>query len=220
MAAHDLRNPLGVVLGYAEFLGSHLDELPAQEAKEILETMRGSCAHMTTLIDDLLDVSAIESGTLVLKPTLESPTDVATQVVAQRSPLAEAKNISLVLEAEPVPAIPLDRPRFEQVLDNLIGNAIKYSNAGTEVSVRVSADAERVRIAVQDHGIGIDPAFLPRLFRPFEKAQRAGTSGEKSTGLGLAIVQRVVNAHGGSITVESEVGQGSVFTVLLPIPGP
>jgi len=218
MVAHDLRNPIGIVQSYAEMLASHLSELEPQETLEILGTMQRSCAHMTALIDDLLDVSMIASGTLSLHKT---PTDlvlVARSVVAQHAAMADAKRIVLELVSEPVPLVMLDRPRFEQVLANLIANALKYSHGGTRVVVRIErVSDDHVRACVQDHGIGITPEFLPRIFQPFERAQRAGTSGEKSTGLGLAIVRRVVEAHGGTITVASRLGEGSTFSVTLPV---
>lgn len=217
MAAHDLRNPIGVVRGYAEFLASNLSDLEPSEAREILETMRASCAQMSGLIDDLLDVSAIEAGTLELR---RAPTDVVALVrtaIARQASEAATKNIAITLLAEPVPLLELDRERFDQVLTNLIGNALKYSNAGKPVRVRVRPRSEdRVELAVEDEGIGIGPAFLPKLFQPFQRAARTGTSGEKSTGLGLAIVRRIVEAHGGTIGVTSEPGVGSTFTVSLP----
>ncbi|MFO0683377.1 MAG: hybrid sensor histidine kinase/response regulator [Sandaracinus sp.] len=219
MAAHDLRSPIGVIRGYAELLIEHEGELEASEVAEMLEKIRGSCATMTELIDDLLDVSAIEAGTLVLRRT---PCDVALLVrgvVADHERLAAAKDIRLSFESDAaaIPAVHLDRARFEQVLANLVTNAIKYSHRGKDVTVRVDApSASEVRVAVRDRGIGIAPEFVPKLFHPFARARRTGTSGEKSTGLGLAIAQRVVEAHGGRLEVESQLGAGSTFTVTLP----
>ncbi len=218
MAAHDLRNPIGVVRGYAEFLSAHLAEIDAAETLEILETMRSSCSQMSGLIDDLLDVSSIEAGTLILRRTSVDLAQLARDVIAQQATVADAKKLSLELAAEELPMVSLDHARFEQVLSNLVSNAMKYSNAGAKVVVHLSRlDDAHVRVAVEDHGIGIAAEFLPRLFRPFQREQRAGTSGEKSTGLGLAIVKRVVEAHGGTISVRSQRGEGSTFTVELPI---
>ena len=208
------------VQSYAEILAGHFSDLDPRETLEILETMHRSCAHMTTLIDDLLDVSAIAAGTLSLHRTQADLGRVAGSVVAQHTAMAEAKKTALELFSEPVPSVSIDRPRFEQVLANLIANAIKDSHGGTRVVVRVVREGDdRVSVSVRDHGIGIASAVLPRIFRPFERAQRTGTSGEKSTGLGLAIVRRVVEAHGGIIEVESRLGEGSTFTVTLPIDG-
>ncbi len=143
--------------------------------------------------------------------------EVATRVVEQHAAMADAKHIALQIESERAPRVSIDRERFEQVLVNLVANALKYSHRETHVVVRVARDGEHhVRVSVRDHGIGIAPEFLPRIFRPFARAQRTGTSGEKSTGLGLAIVQRVVEAHGGTIAVSSRLGEGSIFTVTLP----
>ncbi|MBN8614659.1 MAG: hybrid sensor histidine kinase/response regulator [Deltaproteobacteria bacterium] len=219
MAAHDLRNPIGIVQSYAELLATS-PELAGTEAAEILETMRRSCAHMTAMIDDLLDVSTIASGTLLLERRPCDLAEVVRGVVAQHTAMADAKKIVLELTCLPVPPVRIDPARFEQVMANLIANALKYSHAGTRVIVRVAPRGEdRVLVSVSDQGIGIAAEFLPRLFRPFERAQRAGTSGEKSTGLGLAIAQRVVEAHGGTIEVSSRSGEGSTFTVVLPVGG-
>jgi signal transduction histidine kinase len=218
MAAHDLRNPIGIVQSYAEMLAEHLSDLEPRETLEILKTIRRSCAHMTAMIDDLLDVSTIASGTLSLQKTPTDLVALVARVVAQHAAMADAKHIALEIESEPVPSIPIDGVRFEQVLANLVANALKYSHAGTGVVVRVGREGtDHARVSVADHGIGIAPDFLPRIFRPFARAQRTGTSGEKSTGLGLAIVQRVVEAHGGTISVSSRLGEGSTFTVTLPI---
>lgn len=219
MAAHDLRNPIGVVRGYAEFLAAHLAEIEPREVIEILDTMRSSCAQMSALIDDLLDVSAIEAGTLVLRRRDADLADLVRDVIAQHATLAERKGIALEFRSDvSLPQVSFDRERLEQVLANLVGNAIKYSNAGARVVVHLDRPDERhVRARVEDRGIGIAPEFLPRLFRPFQHERRSGTSGEKSTGLGLAIVKRIVEAHGGSIEVQSRVGEGSTFTVVLPI---
>lgn len=219
MAAHDLRSPIGVIRGYAELLLEHGSELEPSEVAEMLGKIRGSCATMTELIDDLLDVSAIEAGTLVLRKTACDVIAVVRGVVADHERLAAAKDIRLSFESDGtvIPALPLDRARFEQVLANLVTNAVKYSNRGKDVTVRVEAPSpSEVRVSVRDHGIGIAAEFVPKLFHPFARARRTGTSGEKSTGLGLAIAQRVVEAHGGRLEVASQLGAGSTFTVILP----
>ncbi len=219
MAAHDLRSPIGVIRGYTELLLEHPEELDAGEVAEVLCKIRTSCATMTELIDDLLDVSSIEAGTLVLRKMPCDLVALAREVMSAHEHMASAKDIrlSLVLAADPVPPVPADRARFEQVLANLVTNAIKYSNRGTEVTLRVDApSAGEARVQVTDHGIGIAPDFVPKLFHPFARARRTGTSGEKSTGLGLAIAHRVVEAHGGRLEVQSQLGEGSTFSVTLP----
>lgn len=219
MAAHDLRSPIGVIRGYTELLLDPESELAPAEVGEMLGKIRASCTSMTELIDDLLDVSAIEAGTLVLRKT---PCDLALTVrgvLADHERMAAAKDIRLVFENEGTPLSPvlLDRARVEQVLANLVTNALKYSNRGTTVRARVEASgADAVRVSVIDHGIGIAPEFVPKLFHPFARARRTGTSGERSTGLGLAIAQRVVEAHGGRLDVESQLGAGSTFSMTLP----
>jgi signal transduction histidine kinase len=215
-AAHDLRNPIGVVLGNAEFLRGELGTIERSEMDEMLERIERSCRNMLGLIDDLLDLSSIAAGTLELRTRLADARSLASEVVAEYGVLAQKKGIRLTLEAPaPVP-VAFDHARMAQVLGNLVGNAIKYSKGGTDVHVFVEHDPHEVRFVVVDQGIGIAPELLPRLFKPFTKGQGTGTGGEKSTGLGLAIVHRIVEAHGGRIAVASELGVGSTFTVTIP----
>lgn len=215
-AAHDLRNPIGVVLGNAEFLRSELGAIERSEIDDMLERIERSCRNMLGLIDDLLDLSSIAAGTLVLRTHLVDARALASDVVAEYGVLAQKKGIRLVLEAPAPLQVVIDEARMAQVLGNLVGNAIKYSKGGTDVHVFVEPADDMVRFVVVDQGIGIAADLLPRLFKPFTKGQGTGTGGEKSTGLGLAIVHRIVEAHGGHIEVASEVGVGSTFTVVVP----
>ncbi len=216
MAAHDLRNPLGIVLGYAGFLQDELDTLPRKDLLDMLGSMRRSSEHMLRLIDDLLDLSAIEAGTLVLRLERGPLGPIVERCLLDLAPIAAQKSIALELAVDGDRAIDLDPERFLQVATNLVGNAIKYSDRGKRVSVRVIGTASGVHLRVADEGVGIAPDMLQRLFEPFRTGRRSGTAGEKSTGLGLAIVKRIVEAHGGRIAVESELGRGTVFDVSLP----
>jgi len=218
MAAHDLRNPLGVIMGYAKFLnrtaGAKLDEKESQFVAQIEK----SSQFMLRLLEDLLDVSQIESGKLNLAL---APTDLGALVrnnVELNRVLAAAKNIAIELELPAgLPAVDVDATKIEQVLNNLISNALKYSHPGTTVRVSAGARDGEFEISVRDEGQGIPPAELGRLFQAFPKTTVRSTGGEKSTGLGLAITRRIVEGHGGRIAVDSRVGEGSVFRLSLPL---
>ncbi|MBX3274864.1 MAG: hybrid sensor histidine kinase/response regulator [Sandaracinaceae bacterium] len=217
MAAHDLRNPLGVVYGYASLLLSGLDTYSTAEIREMVEIIARSSAFMRGLIDDLLDLASIEAGTLRLTVRPTDPLELAQKNVALNKILAAGKSIDIQLEAdEGLPLVDADAERFDQVLNNLLSNATKYSPPGAPVRVRVRADGADVRFDVVDRGRGISPEFLATLFTPFAKEGTSGTAGEKSTGLGLAIVKRIVDAHGGRLAVKSAPGEGSTFSVWLP----
>jgi len=217
MAAHDLRTPLGVISGYSDFLIDQMEDAFSEQA-EMIDRIKSSSRFMLNLVDDLLDISTIESGNLKLRL---QPTDLLRLVrrnVGLNRVLAEQKGIDIELHRPAsLPLMELDSDKIEQVLNNLIGNAVKFSLPGTAVHVRVEADAGEARIAVEDQGPGIPEDQLQQLFQPFSSTSVTSTGGEKSTGLGLAIVRRIVEGHGGRIQVESRVGQGSTFRVSLPL---
>lgn len=217
MAAHDLRNPLGVIMGYAGFLAATWESLPPSEVTDVLERIRGSSHYMLELIDDLLDLSAIEHGTLLLETTLTDVAALVQRSVGAQSVIAQSKAIRVGADLPAMPLMHVDARRMSQVVDNLVSNAVKYSRPGTTVNVRAwpREDGGCV-IEVRDEGIGIAKENLGRIFEPFEKVVSRGTSGEKSTGLGLCIARRIVEAHAGHIEVESELGVGSTFRVVLP----
>ena len=219
MAAHDLRSPLGVIQNYSDFLEADAGPQLSDEHRAFISTIKRTSRFMLGLVDDLLDVTTIEAGRLTLD---RQPSDLgrllADNVTLNRT-LAARKNITIELATtvETLPMVMLDARRIEQVLNNLIGNAMKFAPPGSRVTVSAEATADAVTIRVTDQGPGIPAPDLPNLFKPFAKATARGTAGEKSTGLGLAIVGKVVAAHGGRIWVESEVGKGASFVVSLPL---
>lgn len=222
MAAHDLRNPLIVIRGFSEFLIDQASQAEQDAALEMLATIKSSSEFMLALVNDLLDIAKIESGTLELKPV---PTDLVALIqhnIALNRILAERKKIDILFDpGEKLPTsvrgILLDPQKIEQVLNNLIANAVKYSDHGSTVRVTLSMLDGAVLIQVQDHGQGIPEDEIEKLFRPFQTARTAAADGEKSTGLGLTIVRRLVEGHGGKVWVESEYGKGSTFCVSLPM---
>jgi hypothetical protein len=173
---------------------------------------------MLNLLDDLLDVSAIEAGQLELDI---HPVDVAAylrDVHSANAMLARAKDIKLALDLAPdLPAVNMDTNRINQVINNLITNAIKFSFPKTVITLCARAAQSEMSISVQDQGQGIPADEMGKLFTDFGRTSVRPTGGEKSTGLGLAIVKRMVEAHGGRIWVDSQVGVGSTFTFALPL---
>ncbi|MGK2857423.1 MAG: sensor histidine kinase [Thermoanaerobaculia bacterium] len=217
MAAHDLRSPLAVIRTYADFLNEDLADAMNAEQKEFISIIAGSSDFMLRLIEDLLDVSAIEAGRLELELVETDLVPVVEHNVARSRMVAERKGIELKLELSgPIPRVNADARRIEQVLTNLISNAIKYSAPGTTVTVAMNSIEGAVSIAVRDQGQGIPEDEVAQLFRPFGRTSVRGTAGEKSTGLGLLIVRKIVEGHRGSVAVTSRVGEGSEFRVTIP----
>jgi len=217
MAAHDLRNPLGIIVGVVDLLGQELSESLSNENRELFARVASSTEYMLQLIDDMLDYSKIDAGQLELELHPVDLAELIRQNVAFNSILADKKGINLRLECErSVPPLKLDSRRFHQVLNNLISNALKFSHGGSTITVALRCTAAEVTIAVADQGQGIAADELGKLFKPFSRTRTESTGNEKSTGLGLAIVRRIVEAHGGRIRVESEPGRGSTFYVSIP----
>jgi len=218
IAAHDLRNPTSLIQSYIQLLlEGYLGEIsPAQQ--EALSKMNKACKGMFALIDDLLDVSAIESGHLELRLR---PVDLAAYLqenLTENAILAKSKSIELTADLSPdLPTVMIDPDRISQVLNNLISNAIKYSDPRTIITLRARATGSEVTIAVQDQGQGIPAEEMDRLFTEFGRTSARPTGDEKSIGLGLAIARRIVEAHGGRIWAESQVGIGSTFAFTLPL---
>lgn len=218
IAAHDLRSPIGVIKNFIIlFLNGYLGEIDDKQ-REVLSTMDKNCDRMLNLIHNLLDFSAIESGKLELKPEPLNLQKFFHTYQSMTKSLAEQKQIELTLNIEPeLPDIMVDSNRIMQVLDNLVTNAIKFSHPNTTVTISARKRNGSVEISVADQGQGIPPDEISKIFKEFSKTSVRPTGGEKSTGLGLAIVRRIIEAHNGTIEVDSTVGKGTTFTINLPI---
>jgi len=217
MAAHDLRNPIGIVLNYSEYLLDETSETLNEEQIGFLDTIKTTSNFMVNLLNDLLDISSIESGKLTLD---KSDTDVSkfiTTNCALNQVLAAKKNIKVISEIQPsLPHIMLDENKMVQVLNNLITNAVKFSLPGTEITVKARIADDKLIISVSDQGQGIPQNEIQNLFKPFERTSVRSTAGEKSTGLGLTITRRIIEGHKGTINVESTVGKGTTFSITIP----
>jgi len=217
MAAHDLRSPLSVIRGYSELLLSEGSDKLEAEQLDFLSIILSSAGFMLQLIDDLLDVSAIEAGRLQLSLQLTDPIALVEQAVTLNKVLASKKEVTLVTAHDsPLPPLMLDSTRMEQALNNLLSNAIKFSYPQSVVTVRTRQQDARAIISVIDRGPGMSTDQLNELFQWFGQRHATGTAGEKGTGLGLAITHKIVAEHGGELWAESEKGQGSVFHIALP----
>jgi signal transduction histidine kinase len=213
MAAHDLRNPTASILMAAEYLeASELDRDQRLFVRDICDQAR----YMLRLIEELLDVSQIESGALELHKEPVDIVDFLVGEVARHSALAANKSIRILLDAAAKGVLHADPLRLRQVVDNLLSNAVKYSPRGSTIRVRIGCGDGTWRLEVEDEGPGISDEDQSKLFRYFGRLSAVPTGGESSTGLGMAITRRIVEAHGGEIGVDSEVGEGSTFWVTLP----
>jgi two-component system, sensor histidine kinase and response regulator len=217
MAAHDLRNPLSGIIGFSELLlAGDFGEL-SEEQMAIIERLYTTGGRMLNLVNDLLDVSVIESGRLKLKVAPHSLQAMIEEQLKIHRLTADKKQISLTPDYQTEAATEFDRERMMQVFDNLLGNAIKFSPTGSQIEIRLSRHQERIQFSVSDQGPGLSEEDQAKLFGAFQKLSAQPTAGEKGTGLGLAISQKIVEAHGGTITVKSRPSEGATFTVDLPV---
>jgi two-component system, OmpR family, sensor kinase len=217
IAAHDLRNPLNAIQMYSEFLLDEAVEALDTEQMEFVSIIHSSSQFMLQLVNDLLDVAKIESGKLQLELIETDLTELIKRNVTVNTPMASRKKIRLQFRQEgEIPDVMIDPAKINQVLNNLITNAIKFSSPESAVEVALTKSGDDAIISVKDQGQGIPAKEIDKLFKPFQRTSVRTTGGEDSTGLGLAIVRKIVVGHKGKVWVESEVGVGSTFCVAIP----
>jgi PAS domain S-box-containing protein len=217
MAAHDLRAPIGRILSLARFLFDEVATALTEEQLGFLSDIRNSSQFTLQLIDDFLELSSIESGNFHLDLRRSDPRQLLEHNVGLNAELAQRKYIHVGLQIEgALPELSIDKAKIEQVLNNLISNAVKFSQPGTAVEVSARAQDGNVLISVRDQGPGIPEAERDKLFQSFCRTSVRSIATERSTGLGLAIARKIVEEHGGHIWVESQVGVGSTFLFTLP----
>ena len=215
--SHELRTPLNAILGYTELMADGAYGEPSEKMLGILKRLEANGKHLLGLINDVLDLSKIEAGQLVLELSDYSVQDIAQTVRSTLEPLAADKKLAFKLELAPeLPAGHGDGRRLTQVLINLVGNAIKFTDAG-EIAIKAEANNGSFHVSVRDTGPGISAADQAKLFQEFQQADNAITRKKGGTGLGLAISKRIIEMHGGKIWVESQPGQGSTFAFTLPV---
>jgi PAS domain S-box-containing protein len=216
--AHDLRNPLSTILMLASLLKRRGNE-PSGSSQKNAEAIERATSRMTRLVGDLLDVSRMDSGRLIVDPEPISAAQVISDSLATERPLLASASLELEVQLAPdLPSVRADPHRLAQILENLIGNAVKFTGPGGRVTVGAMPDNRDVLFWVKDTGIGIAPEHLPHLFDRFWQVSREDR--RRGLGLGLSIVKGLVEAHGGHIWVESALGEGTSIFFTLPAAPP
>lgn len=215
IVAHDLRNPLGNIILLSDFLISEDPGLEGEQL-EFAEMINESGTFLLNMVESLLNVSKIEAGKLELDLVNKNLIDVIGHTIKVNKYLSDKKNIEMSFKHD-ISHIDmlLDEGKMQQVFNNLISNAIKFSKPETQIEISAEARGNTALICVKDQGQGISSDEIGKLFQYFSKTSTQSTAGEESTGLGLAICKKIVEAHGGRISVESQLGTGSVFKVEL-----
>jgi two-component system phosphate regulon sensor histidine kinase PhoR len=216
VVSHELRTPLTSIVSFSELLRGEADGLSADGVR-FLEIIERNADRLFSLIDDLLMLNRLEAGGLPLELSDVSISGLAAEAVRNAQPLAAKVGVTIHLDAGEGPPMPADPRRLLQVLDNLIGNAVKFSNSGGLVLVVARCTRSTWRIDVSDTGIGIPPDEAAKLFGAFVRGSNARIAGLPGTGLGLSIVKALVEMHGGDVRVESVLNEGTKFSVFLPV---
>lgn len=215
VVSHEMRTPLTSIISFSELLQGEAVGL-SPDGQRFLSIIERNADRLLRLIDDLLMLNRLEAGGLPLERTRVSLPDLAADAVKSAAPVAAKSRVTVHLDSAAGPPVLADPRRLAQVLDNLIGNAVKFSHVDGLVRVRLRYARGTWRIDVSDTGIGIPAEEAARLFGPFVRGSNARIAGLPGTGLGLAIVKSLVEMHGGHVKVDSVIDQGTTFSVLLP----
>ncbi len=213
MAAHDLRNPLNSICGYCDVLLT--TELEADEQKHFVQTIDDVATQMVSMINDLLDVTVIESGNFSLNLQLNNLADLVAARVQLMMFTAAKKGITMATDLSITPVARFDADRLAQVIDNLLSNAIKFTPPNTQITIRTGQQRERIFVQVSDQGTGVPEAEQHKLYQAFQKLSVRPTARERGTGLGLAIVKSIMDAHSGEIRFANNPDKGATFTCYL-----
>ena len=217
IVSHELRTPLTALQGFSELLLTRSSS--ADEARLWATTINEEAKRLAKILDGLLSVSRIEAGTIQLK-LAPIPVDEVVREIVRSFAEQDSEHRFAVDVSEATPLVSADRERLKQILDNLLSNAVKFTPGGGQIRVAISARDDAAVVSVADQGPGIPSAELPNLFTRFHRAAGPDRTPARGTGLGLYITQQLVALHGGSVSVESEVGRGSTFTFTLPLASP
>ncbi len=217
IASHDLRNPLYTIRSFSQIIQDGTVGEVNPEQKEMLGKIYNASTFMKALLENLLDISKIESGKIELESQIQDFNLTVRQQVELNQLLAKKKNITLYLTLSDLPPVSFDEGAIIQVLGNFIGNAIKFSPPNTAIFITTEKTEHDVRFSVRDEGPGLSKEDQELLFKEFQTLSAKPTGGEKSTGLGLAIAKKLINLHQGEVGVETKLGGGSTFFFSLPL---
>ncbi len=218
LVSHELRTPLTSIIGYVKLLRD--ERASGLDAERFAEVIERNAERLLRLVGDLLFLSRVQSGQLAVELHDTDLADIAVQAVQEIRPQAERKQIDVLLTATSVRSSGVDPGRIAQLLANLLSNAVKFTPAGGRVEVRVDRDTDEAVLTISDTGAGIPAADRDRVFERFFRGASATRQVIPGTGLGLTICKAIVEAHGGSIMVDSDEGRGATFTVRLPLQEP
>ena len=219
--AHELRNPITLIKGSVQYALRRAQQEGSERVQHALGGAQTGLDRLSHLTEELLLLSREEHSDLSLNIAPLALRDLIVEATDAWQPNLQAQGLTLHLDfQEPVPTVFGDRAWLRTVLDNLLGNALKYSPDGGTVTVRSVCHARRVQVDVVDTGVGIPSEALPFIFDKYYRAHSQANSSVQGTGLGLALVKRIVERHGGDVRVQSQVGQGSTFSIYLPLAGP
>lgn len=214
--SHELRTPLNSIIGFSETLGSKIfgDLTPKQE--EYINDIRIAGLKLLEMINDILDITKIESGSLNLNLSEVNPSELLEEICNILKPLLDNKKINLVKEIQSNITLQADRIKLQQILFNIIGNAIKYSPTGGNIIIKINSNNKNVNISIKDEGCGIEKKYHSKIFNKFFQVPNSQTT-QTSTGLGLTIAKEFVKLHKGKIKISSEPDKGCEFVITIPI---
>jgi PAS domain S-box-containing protein len=215
-ATHELRTPLSNIKAYAETMVTY-DSIDIEEQKEFCNIINSEVTRLARFVDDLLSISSMEMGSLVIEKQKVETARLFEEVLDKVEPLMNQKAIAFVVDLpEKMRELRLDKDKFVAVIVNLLGNAAKYTPSGGHVTLRVKLEEVQLQVTIEDSGVGIAAEEIPRVFEKFFRSADPRVQNETGTGLGLSLAQEVIRMHGGDISVESVLNQGSTFTVTIP----
>lgn len=214
--SHDLRTPLNSIIGFSEVLAQNIFGELNQKQNEYIEDIRIAGIRLLGMINEILDISKLESHTVKLNISNVDINMLCNEVCNILKPLCQKKNIKIIKNISDEISISADYIKLQQVLFNILGNAIKFSPENSEIDLNAELSAKNIIIKIKDHGIGIDKKYHKKIFNKFFQVEDSFSKPETSTGLGLTIAKEFVKLHKGEIKIESEPGDGTVFTIIIP----
>ena len=220
--SHEFRTPLNAILGYTHMLLQGVGGELAQNVKRQLQRIDSNGRHLLTIINEILDITRIEAGKMPMQITEFNLNEIVQEVMTELDPVITRSKLAVTPRFSPeVPPVVSDRQKVKQIVVNLLSNALKFTHqGGIEIAVRFSAGDRMASIGVTDTGIGIAPEHHEKIFEDFRQVDDSPSRQYGGTGLGLAICRRLASALGGRITLRSNLGEGSTFTLTIPADAP